>query len=180
MKHVYNDGGRAKAGYVGRTGDCVARAIAIATEQPYQVVYDALAHGNVTQRRSKHTRKSHRAKTAARGITVQRKWFKEYMQSLGWVWTPTMGIGTGCTVHLVANELPAGRLVVSLSRHYTAVVDKVIHDTYDCSSRGVTVYPPSTPLNELPKLARKLSNNGGWVYEPQRCVYGYWSKGECK
>lgn len=41
-EYVYDDGGRAAAGFKGETGDCVCRAVAIATEQPYQVVYDAL------------------------------------------------------------------------------------------------------------------------------------------
>ena len=31
MRHVYNDGGRKAAGYKGDAGDCVARAIAIAS-----------------------------------------------------------------------------------------------------------------------------------------------------
>ena len=55
-----------------------------------------------------------------------------------------MQIGSGCTVHLRADELPPGRLVVSVSKHLTAVIDGVIHDTHDCSRRGT------------------------------RCVYGYW------
>ena len=38
----YNDGGRELAGYKGKTGDCVTRAIAIATGKPYQEVYDNL------------------------------------------------------------------------------------------------------------------------------------------
>ncbi len=37
-----------------------------------------------------------------------------------------MQIGSGCTVHLRADELPSGRLVVSVSRHLTAVIDCVI------------------------------------------------------
>ena len=37
---VYDDGGRAAAGFKGKTGDCVCRAIA--TGEPYQEVYDAL------------------------------------------------------------------------------------------------------------------------------------------
>ena len=45
MQFVYNDGGRAAAGYIGSAGDCVTRAIAIATELPYQTVYDALFDG---------------------------------------------------------------------------------------------------------------------------------------
>jgi hypothetical protein len=39
MKWVYNDGGRKAAGYKGEARDCVVRAIAIATDQPYEVVY---------------------------------------------------------------------------------------------------------------------------------------------
>ena len=34
-----NDGGRADAGFRGQTRDCVCRAIAIATELPYEQVY---------------------------------------------------------------------------------------------------------------------------------------------
>ena len=40
MKFVYNDGGRAEAGYIGDTRDCVCRAIAIAAQRPYKEVYD--------------------------------------------------------------------------------------------------------------------------------------------
>jgi hypothetical protein len=39
---VYDDGGRAAAGYKGEAGDCVCRAIAIATETPYQQIYGVL------------------------------------------------------------------------------------------------------------------------------------------
>ena len=35
----YNDGGRKEAGYKGDTGDCVVRSIAIASNQPYLIVY---------------------------------------------------------------------------------------------------------------------------------------------
>ena len=37
IKFVKNDGGRAASGYVGKTGDCVARSIAIVMDLPYQV-----------------------------------------------------------------------------------------------------------------------------------------------
>jgi len=147
MDWVYNDGGRAAAGYIGKTGDCVCRAVAIATEQDYQVVYDRLAHGNATQRKTKRSGRASGKRTAADGISVTRKWFKDYLESLGWRWVPTMGIGTGCMVHLTEGELPHwGRLIVSVSKHYTAVVDGVIHDLYDPSRQGT------------------------------RCVYGYWHK----
>ena len=140
--YVFNDGGRAAAGFKGSAGDCVCRAIAIAAQLPYQEVYDRLAEGNASQRKSKRTGKQPRS--ARNGIYTTRKWFKDYMRELGFVWTPTMQIGSGCQVHLRADELPSGRLVCNVSRHQVAVIDGVINDTYDCSRKGT------------------------------RCVYGYW------
>ena len=142
-KFNYNDGGRANAGYKGNTGDCVCRSIAIVTGLPYQQVYDYLAQGNFTQRLSKR-QKVKRSKSASNGVNVKRKWFNDYMKSLGFEWVSVMGIGTGCTTHLKSDELPSGKIICVLSKHYTAVIDGVINDTYDPSRNGT------------------------------RCVYGYW------
>lgn len=48
-----------------------------------------------------------------------------------------MQIGIGGKVHLRAGELLPGRVIVSLSKHYTAVIDGVIHDTHnpDCGGK---------------------------------------------
>jgi hypothetical protein len=144
LRWVHHDGGRAAAGYRGKAGDCTTRAIAIASGLPYAEVHAALAHGNGSQRRSKRTpKKSH---TADSGINTGRKWFKDYMHLLGFRWTPTMHIGQGCKVHLRKGELPMGRLVVSVSKHVTAVIDGVIYDTYNPHRDGT------------------------------RCVYGYWKR----
>lgn len=143
MRFVENDGGRAAAGYSGTTGDCVCRAVVIASGRSYQEVYGVLANGNVTERRTKRSRKP-RQRSAANGIRTKRKWFKDYMLSLGFTWHPIMTIGSGCTIHLRDGELPMGRLVVSLSKHVAAVIDGVLHDTYQDDRDGT------------------------------RCVYGYW------
>jgi hypothetical protein len=140
---VYNDGGREAAGYKGSAGDCVCRAIAIAARLPYQEVYDRLAEGNASQRKSKRTGK--KSRSARNGIYTKRKWFRDYMLELGFVWTPTMQIGSGCQVHLKADELPSGRLVCNVSKHCVAVINGVLSDTHDCSREG------------------------------KRCVYGYWT-----
>jgi len=144
MQVIITDGGRASsARWRGKAkGDCVTRAIAIVTGRSYCEVYDRLATGNATQRRSKRTGK--RGMTADHGINTNRKWFRDYMAELGFVWVPIMGIGTGCKVHMRDGELPNGRLVVSLSKHYSAVIDGVVFDTHD-PCRGGT-----------------------------RCCYGYW------
>ncbi len=143
---VYDDGGRIKAGFKGDAGDCVVRAVAIAAKLDYLTLYQTFANGNASERVTKRSKKLSGRKTARNGIHTHRKWFKDFMGSLGWVFTPTMGIGTGCKVHLRADELPSGRLILSLSRHLCAVIDGVIHDTHDPSRDGT------------------------------RCVYGYWSK----
>ena len=70
------------------------------------------------------------------------------MSHYGFKWVATMHIGQGCTVHLRENELPRGRIVCNLSRHYAAVIDGELHDTYDSTRDG------------------------------DRCVYGYFIKAE--
>ena len=145
MKHwKYNDGGRQDAGHKGEAKDCVARAITIATGLPYQDIYERLAEGNAIQRRGKYDSATCGKRTADKGIWTKRKWVKDLMQELGFTWHPTMKVGSGCKVHLRADELPKGRLVCKVSRHCVAVVDGIIQDTHDCSRQG------------------------------SRCVYGYW------
>ena len=135
--YVYDDGGRKNAGYQGDAGDCVVRAVSIASGLPYKFVYDRLALGN---------QESGKAKSARNGVHIKKKWFKDYMISLGFKWVATMTIGSGCKVHLKPEELPKGKVIARVSKHCVAVVDGVIRDTYDSSRDGT------------------------------RCVYGYWIK----
>lgn len=147
LPFVHDDGGRAAAGFKGDAGDCVTRAIAIATSLPYQEVYDAMAAGTASERKTRRSGRSSGRRTAREGIHTGRKWFADYMAALGWQWVPTMAIGSGCKVHLAKGELPmTGRLIVAVSKHYTAVVDGVVRDTHDCTRDGM------------------------------RCVYGYWQR----
>jgi len=140
MNFVYNDGGRSAAGFKGSAGDCVCRAVAIASGLPYQQVYDALSKGAGSQRGAK------RSSSARNGINATRQWFKDYMAQLGFRWVPCMTIGSGCQVHVKADELPVGSLILSLSKHYAAFINGTLHDTHDSSRDGT------------------------------RCVYGYWIK----
>lgn len=149
MRFTYNDGGRAKAGYEGKTGDCVTRAIAITSGLPYEEVYKTL------HRLNKEYADTHRCQVAKkiksgkgrRGTTPRNGVFSEiyrpYLESLGYEWVPTMKVGGGCKVHLKEEELPKGTLIVRVSRHLTSVIDGVIHDTYDpsrCETRCVYGY----------------------------------------
>jgi hypothetical protein len=142
MRFVYNDGGRKDAGFKGHTGDCAVRSIAIVTGNPYKEVYDAInTIAKNSERRGKRKRRISNARTGVyRGVVGR------YLTAIGYKWIPTMLIGKGCKVHLKEDELPKGRLMVRVSRHYTAVIDGTIHDTHN-PSRGGT-----------------------------RCVYGYFIK----
>jgi hypothetical protein len=57
-----------------------------------------------------------------------------------------MKVGAGCQVHLRPDELPDGVLIAKVSKHLTAIINGVIHDTHDPSRNG------------------------------NRCVYGYYIK----
>ena len=168
-----DDGGRTGAGFKGIAGDCVARAVAIASERPYAEVYAALSAGQGSQRASKRTKR--RTASARNGVNTTRKWFKDYMVGLGFAWVPTMAIGAGCRVHLDAAELPEGRLVVVVSGHYTTMIDGVIHDTYDPRREGAWYSEPDT--GQALKAGQTRNINGVWTQSGGRCVYGYWMLG---
>jgi hypothetical protein len=139
MDFEMHDGGRAAAGFKGRAGDCACRAIAIAAERDYREVYDLI--NDFAKRENRRKRKKSSART---GVWIDT--MKAVMEHLGWTWVPVMAIGSGCKVHLNKEEVPHGRLVVRLSRHYVAVVDGVVYDNHDPRRHG------------------------------NRCVYGYWQK----
>lgn len=138
MAWVYDDGGRFAAGYRGRTKDCAVRAIAIATQRPYREVAEGLSALGARERR-----KGGKKGSPSNGFRYRT--IRKYLDAMGWVWHPAMGIGTGCTVHLRASELPSGRIIINVSKHITCMVDGLVHDTHN-PRRGGT-----------------------------RCVYGYWT-----
>lgn len=128
--------------------DCVVRAIAIAAERPYQEVYDRLYALRILHSATKRDRvaRSIRKKGNSPRNGNPRKVYEKLLEELGFRFVPTMGFGTGCKVHLRPEELPAGRIIVRVSKHLAAVVDGVLYDNHDCSRGGT------------------------------RCVYGYYQK----
>jgi len=132
----------------------VTRAIAIVTKKPYGEVYDGFF------KRIKifeATRKIAAAKKAANGggrsgttpgNEITKEIYHPYLtEELGMIWTPTMKIGQGCKVHVRENDLPKGTLIVRVSHHLSAVIDRVINDLWDCSDKCVYGYY-SFPLIE--------------------------------
>src|SRR5262249_44576929 len=113
----------------------------------YKEVYElvnALGHLERTGSPKRGLRRPHRNSSARTG--VYKETIKILMEGYGLKWTSTMKIGSGCKVHLRSEELPSGRIIVSISKHLVAVIDGVIHDTRNPDRNGL------------------------------RCVYGYWSE----
>lgn len=132
IKYVYDDGGRASAGYGRKAkGDCVCRAISIATQRPYLEIHALIDHFAKSERKGKRKRGISNAERGVYSVTVRR-----IMAFLGWQWVPLMSIGSGCQVHLDSSELPQGRIVATVSKHEVCIIDGVIHDIYDPSRDG--------------------------------------------
>lgn len=124
-KWAYNDGGRARAGLSGSTGDCVARAIAIATNMPYEIVCDMIDKAAQAESRK---RKSQSQKGVFPPTT------RALLVALGWEYVELRY--TGKRTFLRASQLPAGTLIISIVDHVTVMIDGVIHDSWDCSLGG--------------------------------------------
>ena len=83
------------------------------------------------------------------GVDTRSPKFKRMMESLGFRWTATSGIGSHQAVHFIQGELPEGRLVCSVHGHNVAVVDNQVRDIFDCRRN---------------------------IYGEDRRIYGYWKK----
>jgi hypothetical protein len=114
MEFIWHDGGRAACGFVGSAGDCVPRAIAIATGEVYRDVYDLL---------------SERSRKTARNGVVNAV-FREYLAESGW----KASTDTVVTV----NGLPKGVVIVEFKSeerkrhgHLSCVIDHTVYDTWN-------------------------------------------------
>lgn len=121
---TYNDGGRDNAGFKGTTRDCVTRAIAIATRQPYRTVYDDL------NALAKKQRLRTRARSNAR-LGVHRKVYEPYLTELGWRYVPLAAIGQPSKLKLKVGDFTYGRVIASVRRHLCCIIDGTIHDTWN-------------------------------------------------
>lgn len=125
IQHVYDDGGRAAAGFRGNAGDCVVRAIAIVEQRPYLEIYNEIAALN----------KRRKGVATARDGVHPKVW-EAYLKRRGFRRVECFAPGSP-KIKLNTNDLPAGLTIIAeVSRHLVAVIDRRIHDTYDCSKNG--------------------------------------------
>jgi hypothetical protein len=115
MKYKKTDGGRLDAGFKGLGGDCVTRAIAIATETPYRQVRKALSDLTIEMTGGLD-------RSAANGVSVPVS--HAYLTSLGWELV--------LTKKSYLKDIPiTGTLIACLPRHTTAVINNTVHDSWD-------------------------------------------------
>jgi len=162
----HDDGGRSLAGFTGYTGDCVVRAIAIAGGMDYREVYDEMYarqrafFARTRSKRVKYTRTG-KARTGSPREGIYSDVYKPYLAELGWVWTPTMTIGSGVRMHVSWAELPDEPIMIlRLSKHLCAVINGVVRDTLDPSREGMrAVYgywtPPEPRTVPMTRITRR-------------------------
>ncbi len=115
MDFIWNDGGRASCGFVGLTGDCVTRAISIATGTVYRDVYAQLGEAST--------------KSPRNGIPIPI--VADYLANGGW----SHSIAFDSPLSLC--ELPKGVVILHLCKrsgrghHLTTIIDHVVHDTWN-------------------------------------------------
>lgn len=139
MKFIETDGGRSKAGFVGTTGDCVTRALAIATGEPYKLVYNELFETAKEYSRTKKDAVAERIRihgaTPRRGVNKQI--YDIFLKKRGWGWIPKKEEKNGkCLLNEEYFGEKKGTYIVRVSKHLTVVKDGVLLDSYDCSREG--------------------------------------------
>ena len=112
-----------EAGYKGNAGDCGARALAIAMEISYKRAYKILAGA---------AKIAGRPKSARNGIGCET--MDAIMSGLGWTYFPVPQQAGGTAT---AKVMPPGRLVAYMTKHYAAVIDRVVYDSWDSSEQEI-------------------------------------------
>lgn len=158
MKWVYDDGGRSKYFDAQNVGDCVCRAITIATGKDYLEVYNELKkRAKLETTRVINKYRGHKRSTVRDGVAHET--YQPYLRDLGWTKHSTCLPGKGVMCHLTAEELPKGTLIVQISKHLVCVKDGVVYDTYNSSEKEY------------------YDDLGNLTLNDRRAVYGYWTKG---
>lgn len=122
--------------------DCTKRSISLTTGIPYREVQRGMnEHKKITGVKLFYDNPNPRS-------------YMENVLKFPRVAVPKKKDGTRPTVEEFANSNPHGRYVVSVSGHWTACVDGIIYDTWDCSKKTVLSYYEITRF-ERTKIEKK-------------------------
>ena len=112
MKWIYNDGGRSYYYKAKNVRDCVCRAIAIANNEDYKIVYNTLKRFN-------------------NGVSPRNGMYESVYSKLLKVWGWKEVSCEKKNIHLKEDEIPNGIIICKIDRHLVAIKDKIVYDTWD-------------------------------------------------
>lgn len=109
-----------------KTGDCVVRAIAYATQKSWDDVYKRLCDIGFKMKR----------------MPNEKQVYEKYLEEVGWTKCkqPRRWDNTKYTIDEFCKEFPKGVYVVSMANHLTAIADREIVDTWNCGRKSVGNY----------------------------------------
>ena len=111
-----------------KTGDCVIRAISLATNKSWTDVYKELAELGMKKCLMMNDNKN----------------WKAYLKQLGYQQNkmPKREDGTRYTLREFCDEIAETdkTYIVSIAKHLTVIKDKKLYDTFDCSKKSVGNY----------------------------------------
>ncbi|MBR5124383.1 MAG: hypothetical protein IKU90_04555 [Clostridia bacterium] len=108
--------------------DCVKRSVALTTGIDYPLVQKGLnEHKKITGAKRFYDHPNPRS-------------YMENVLGFKQVAVPPKADGTKPTVGEFAASHPCGRYVLSLSGHWTACIDGIVYDTWDCRDKRVLSY----------------------------------------
>lgn len=126
MSYIYTDGGRVQAGFKSLT-DCGIRAMAVACDISYQEARKAL----------KEASKNGRKGSGAISTGIFKEDMEKALQAYGFVRKSAPKLeGRKARYY----DLPRGRIVANMAKHFAAVIDGNLYDSWDSSGKMVYDY----------------------------------------
>ena len=133
IDYQYDDGGREAAGYRGRTGDCVVRAIAVCARQDYRAVYLTMAeqmkrNGYAASGNAYAIRERSRRAPRRKGQISARRVQDRVLELYGF---RKVRLPAGARPTFTEAHRRFGDCIVGTTKHVAAVVDGALRDTFD-------------------------------------------------
>ena len=100
--------------------DCVCRAVSIATESPYYMIWDLLRQNGLDRECD----------------DINLECYAELLRDIGYTWHDACGK----TVAEVARQYPYSRLIIRIEGHLTCSLYGVCHDIWDCTKEIADCY----------------------------------------
>lgn len=130
--------------------DCATRAIAIAHYITCHNFTDEIAYRLALAHLTMHIMRERGRTGKVKGGVVRngrvyshptfggvfKPTFDKAMAALGWTWVSCGSVGKPSRVKITPEDLPAGAVILRLSRHYSVAIDGIAFDTHDPTRDG--------------------------------------------